>query len=222
MDLKKERPQAKNAKTRKSAEAPDGSEAELRGSRFRDEETERWRAFGAWVRSRRRSLGISQNEAASRTGIAGNHWSRIENGRSGIRHDKVEAIAHALELHSSLVFEASGYSPPASHPCSTELAARPYCVAKRCGQASQGGAVVVVSHHGSSSQAILDLREDIDKLEGYMIQILNNQRRQEEFAHTLIVVLKGISNLMEGRPAAILRRLLNQRGSRSGTAMHTS
>lgn len=226
MDPNKERPQTKNspseARARKSQEAPGGWKTEARESRYKDEETERWRAFGVWVRSRRRSLGISQNIAASRAGLAGNHWSRIENGKSGIRHDKVEAIARALELHPSLVFEASGYAPPASRLRSGELTVRRYRVAKRASQASQADAGVIVSHPDNSSQAILTLREDVNRLEGYMVQILDNQRRQEEFAHSMIVVLKGISSLMEGKPAAILRRLLNHRGSRSGTAIRTS
>jgi len=227
MDPNKERPQAKNSPSdvgaRKSQEAPGGWEAEARESRYKDEETERWRTFGAWVRSRRRSLGISQNVAASRAGLAGNHWSRLENGKSGIRRDKVEAIARALELHPSLVFEASGYAPPASRLHSSEPTVRRYRVAKHSSQASQADAGVVVSHPDSSSQAILlTLREDVDRLEGYMVQILDNQRRQEEFAHSMIVVVKGISSLMEGKPAAILRRLLNHRGSRSGTAIRTS
>lgn len=65
---------------------------------------EQRRLFGARVKERRRSLGMTQIQLAERTGIEQMHISAIERGRVSSRHDTMYRLAKALglELHEML------------------------------------------------------------------------------------------------------------------------
>ena len=190
-----------------------GYGAESAGRESQAGEADRWQAFGAWVRKRRRSLGISQETAAARAGIAGNHWSRIETGKSGIRYDKVEPIAHALELNATHVYRFSGYSPPDAARFTEPSAGRRYCIATRPAQGNENSGFRATSTIPKPMPAS---QQDIERIEACLFQIMESQRRHDEFVLKLMAVLKLATHLTEGKPAAVLKRLLNQHGSRAG------
>ncbi|MGE3953536.1 MAG: helix-turn-helix domain-containing protein [Pyrinomonadaceae bacterium] len=68
-----------------------------------------WQDFGAWLRSKREELNLSQSGAANRAGIDRQQWYRLENGLSGTRRDTVIAIAKALSLDPEEALDRSGF-----------------------------------------------------------------------------------------------------------------
>ncbi len=71
--------------------------------------------FGRLVRYRRRMLGISQEQLASRAEVSTRHLSFVETGRSTPSRELVTAVACALEVDDiGLFLEAAGYLAPYS------------------------------------------------------------------------------------------------------------
>ena len=59
------------------------------------------RTLAANVRNIRTRLGISQEEAADRAGMAVRQWQRVESGRDAITLRTVVTVASALGLEAS-------------------------------------------------------------------------------------------------------------------------
>jgi transcriptional regulator with XRE-family HTH domain len=66
--------------------------------------------FGAWLRERRKQLGMSQGDAAKRAGISRQQWLRIEAAESGTRRETIPGIAFALSVPVAEAMERAGYS----------------------------------------------------------------------------------------------------------------
>lgn len=83
--------------------------------------TERlWREFGAWMRSRREGLRMSQEVAAGKAGMARQQWYRIEKGESGTKRSTIERIARALQVNTNEALQRAGFSS-GDRPDDTEL-----------------------------------------------------------------------------------------------------
>jgi CheY-like chemotaxis protein/DNA-binding XRE family transcriptional regulator len=64
--------------------------------------------FGAAIRSRRRALGISQEELADRAGLHRTYISDIERGERNISLESIEKLAAALESSICTLFTQAG------------------------------------------------------------------------------------------------------------------
>lgn len=63
-----------------------------------------FRHVGSTVRDHRRGLGLSQAEAASRTGISEAGWSRLEGGTTDPRLSQLLAVQEVLDVDSLETF----------------------------------------------------------------------------------------------------------------------
>jgi transcriptional regulator with XRE-family HTH domain len=69
---------------------------------------DRWRIFGAWLRSRRRMTGKTQAEAAEAAGISRRQWIRYEQGAKMLRK-RVERVARIINVPLETMLERAGY-----------------------------------------------------------------------------------------------------------------
>ena len=71
-------------------------------------------SFGAAVRSRRRSLGISQEKLAERAGLHRTYICDIEHGARNVSLDNIDRLAKALEIQAAALF--GGFEPALPTP----------------------------------------------------------------------------------------------------------
>lgn len=53
----------------------------------------------------RKSVGLSQENLAKRSGVSRSHLGKIENARYSMSIDTIEKIAHALDIEADVLFE---------------------------------------------------------------------------------------------------------------------
>lgn len=53
----------------------------------------------------RKSVGLSQENLAKRSGVSRSHLGKIENARYSMSIDTIEKIARALEVEADVLFE---------------------------------------------------------------------------------------------------------------------
>ncbi len=70
---------------------------------------------GAYIRARRKALGLSQNALARRAGITPSMINRLETGYRRGRPRVLSAVATALQLPVADLLERAGYVAEASH-----------------------------------------------------------------------------------------------------------
>jgi transcriptional regulator with XRE-family HTH domain len=68
--------------------------------------------FAGAVRARRRSLGITQEAAAERAGIALNTWSEVERGRQDLRFTTLAKVAQGLGVSAGTLVGDADPPPP--------------------------------------------------------------------------------------------------------------
>ena len=69
---------------------------------------DRWRVFGAWLRSRRLMTGQTQDEVAQALGISRHQWLRYERGSKMLRK-RVEKAAPIVNVALETMLERAGY-----------------------------------------------------------------------------------------------------------------
>ncbi|MNT87599.1 anaerobic benzoate catabolism transcriptional regulator [compost metagenome] len=74
----------------------------------RDDHGRRLQALGSAVRSRRRSLQISQESLALQSGIDRSHMGRIERGERNVTMLNLLRIADALDCKPSVLLASAG------------------------------------------------------------------------------------------------------------------
>lgn len=80
--------------------------------------------LGAWLRERRRSLDLTQEEAALRAGMTRGMWAKLESGESGTSRKNVPGIAQALQANLTETYQIAGFSPPGADGMSDKDLAR--------------------------------------------------------------------------------------------------
>lgn len=66
--------------------------------------------LGANIRSRRKELGLTQEQLAEKIGVGHQALSRIENGSMAPKMDRLPALAYALQCTVSDLFRDEAYS----------------------------------------------------------------------------------------------------------------
>lgn len=70
--------------------------------------------FGIWLNAELIKRDWSQSDLAKKSGLSRGTISNIMSGLRGVGTDSLNAIAKALQLSPSIVFQAAGLLPPAA------------------------------------------------------------------------------------------------------------
>ena len=73
---------------------------------------EQRKSFGRWLREMRTLSGYEQQQAADRADVSRVHWSRVENGDTGIKRDTLTRMAQAVHADPAEAFRRAGFQPP--------------------------------------------------------------------------------------------------------------
>lgn len=70
--------------------------------------------FGVWLNAELIKRDWSQSDLAKKSGLSRGTVSHIMSGLRGVGSDSLNAIARALQMSPSIVFQAAGLLPPAA------------------------------------------------------------------------------------------------------------